>query len=108
MTSTLLAKDTSHRTVFPVFDAGDGLPPQGAGNIIMVADPDDLPRAAMGRRPAGCWRHRARRRAPVTLSTRALYRAALAGSASSASTTAGLESSSICFGSTTCASRRRT
>ena len=42
MTSTLLAKDTSHRTVFPVFAAGggfglDGM--EGAGNFIMVADP---------------------------------------------------------------------
>src|SRR5215470_669702 len=42
MTSTLLAKDTSHRTVFPVFGAGGGLglpAMQGAGNIMMVADP---------------------------------------------------------------------
>ena len=40
MTSTLLAKDTSHRTVFPVFTAGAGLAAsRGAGNIIMVADP---------------------------------------------------------------------
>jgi glutamine synthetase len=42
MTSTLLAKDTSHRTVFPVFDpgAGIGVPEMsGAGNFIMVADP---------------------------------------------------------------------
>jgi glutamine synthetase len=42
MTSTLLAKDTSHRTVFPVFEAGAGmgLPEMGgAGNFVMVADP---------------------------------------------------------------------
>src|SRR5215212_4374168 len=42
MTSTLLAKDTSHRTVFPVFSAGGGLgldEMAGAGNFIMVADP---------------------------------------------------------------------
>jgi glutamine synthetase len=42
MTSTLFAKDTSHRTVFPVFEAGAGmgLPEMGgAGNFIMVADP---------------------------------------------------------------------
>ncbi len=41
MTSTLLAKDTSHRTVFPVFAAGGGmgLPEmEGAGNFVMVAD----------------------------------------------------------------------
>jgi glutamine synthetase len=42
MTSTLLAKDTSHRTVFPVFSAGGGLgldEMEGAGNFVMVADP---------------------------------------------------------------------
>jgi len=42
MTSSLLAKDTSHRTVFPVFSAGAGLDlpaMQGVGNIVMVADP---------------------------------------------------------------------
>jgi glutamine synthetase len=42
MTSTLLAKDTAHRTVFPVFESGAGLDiPEmtGAGNFIMVADP---------------------------------------------------------------------
>ena len=43
MTSTLFAKDTSHRNVFPVFEAGGGmgLPEMGgAGNFIMVADPE--------------------------------------------------------------------
>jgi glutamine synthetase len=43
MTSTLFAKDTSHRTVFPVFEAGAGMGvPEmgGAGNFIMVADPE--------------------------------------------------------------------
>ena len=42
MTSTLLAKDTSHRTVFPVFTAGGGIgldEMEGAGNFVMVADP---------------------------------------------------------------------
>jgi glutamine synthetase len=42
MTSTLLAKDTSHRTVFPVFSAGGGMglaEMEGAGNFVMVADP---------------------------------------------------------------------
>ena len=42
MTSTLLAKDTSHRTVFPVFASGGGLgldEMEGAGNFVMVADP---------------------------------------------------------------------
>ena len=42
MTTTLLAKDTSHRTVFPVFTAGGGfgMPEmQGGGDFVMVADP---------------------------------------------------------------------
>ncbi|MBW0445737.1 glutamine synthetase family protein [Paraburkholderia phenoliruptrix] len=42
LTSTLLAKDTSHRTVFPVFTAGGGfdMPEmQGACDTLMVADP---------------------------------------------------------------------
>src|SRR5438128_4999254 len=42
MTSTLLAKDTSHRTVFAVFAKGGGLgldEMEGAGNFVMVADP---------------------------------------------------------------------
>ena len=42
MTSSLLAKDTSHRSVFPVFSAGGGFgidALSGAGDIIMVPDP---------------------------------------------------------------------
>jgi len=42
ITTTLLAKDTSHRTVFPVFTAGGGfdLPEmQGAADFLIVADP---------------------------------------------------------------------
>ena len=42
MTTTLLAKDTSHHTVFPVFTAGGGfdMPEmQGGGDFVMVADP---------------------------------------------------------------------
>ncbi|BAL07356.1 glutamine synthetase [Bradyrhizobium japonicum] len=42
ITTTLLAKDTSHRTVFPVFTTGGGFgmsEMQGGGDIIMVADP---------------------------------------------------------------------
>lgn len=41
-TTTLLAKDTSHRTVFPVFTKGGGfaMPEmQGAADILMVPDP---------------------------------------------------------------------
>ena len=43
MTSTLLAKDTSHRTVFPVWEAGAGLDMsemEGAGDMIMLPDPE--------------------------------------------------------------------
>ena len=42
ITTTLLAKDTSHRTVFPVFATGGGLglpEMEGAGDFMMVADP---------------------------------------------------------------------
>ena len=47
----MLAKDTSHKTVFPVFTAGGGFgmkEMEGAADVLMVADPDDLPRAAVG------------------------------------------------------------
>src|ERR1700723_4180310 len=43
MTTTLLAKDTAHKTVFPVFPAGGGFATdemQGGGDFVMVADPD--------------------------------------------------------------------
>ena len=42
LTSTLLAKDTSHRTVFPVFSAGGGFAMegfQGGADFTVVADP---------------------------------------------------------------------
>jgi glutamine synthetase len=42
MTTTLLAKDTAHRTVFPVFTPGGGFAMgemQGGGDFVMVADP---------------------------------------------------------------------
>ena len=42
ITTTLLAKDTSHKTVYPVFTPGGGfgLPEmEGAGDFIMVPDP---------------------------------------------------------------------
>jgi glutamine synthetase len=42
LTSTLLLKDTSHRTVFPAFTPGGGVgmpEMQGAADILMVADP---------------------------------------------------------------------
>lgn len=42
VTTTLLAKDTAHRTVFPVFSAGGGFglrEMQGAADMLMIADP---------------------------------------------------------------------
>jgi glutamine synthetase len=42
ITTTMLAKDTSHRTVFPVFTAGGGFgmkEMEGAADVLMVADP---------------------------------------------------------------------
>lgn len=42
VTSTLLAKDTSHRTVFPVFTAGGGFgmaQMEGGSDVLMVPDP---------------------------------------------------------------------
>ncbi len=82
MTSTLFAKDTSHRTVFPVFEAGGGLNlPEmgGAGNFIMVADPQTfrvLPWAERtGWLLCDCYFANGK---PVPLATRKLYRDALA------------------------------
>lgn len=40
--STLLLKDTAHRTVFPVWDGGSDSPMQGAGDILMVPRPTDF------------------------------------------------------------------
>ena len=42
ISTTLLAKDTSHKTVFPVFTAGGGFgmeEMEGAGDFLMIADP---------------------------------------------------------------------
>lgn len=42
ITTTMLAKDTSHKTVFPVFTAGGGFgmtEMQGAADVLMVPDP---------------------------------------------------------------------
>src|SRR5690242_8634008 len=82
MTSTLLAKDTSHRNVFPVFEAGAGMGvPEmgGAGNFIMVADPGTfrvLPWAPnTGWLLCDCYFSNGK---PVPIATRRLYRDALA------------------------------
>jgi len=82
MTSTLFAKDTSHRTVFPVFEAGAGmgLPEMGgAGNFVMVADPQTfrvLPWAdKTGWVLCDCYFTNGK---AVPIATRQLYRNALA------------------------------
>src|SRR3954467_13697719 len=81
MTSTLLAKDTSHRTVFSVFSAGGGVgldEMEGAGNFVMVADPTTfrvLPWAnSTGWMLCDIYFPNGK---PVPFSTRALYRDAL-------------------------------
>ena len=81
ITTTLLAKDTSHKTVFPVFTAGGGFgmeEMEGAGDFLMIADPTTfrvLPWA-----PTTAWMlcdmYFADGR-PVPFSTRNVYRAAL-------------------------------
>jgi glutamine synthetase len=81
MTSTLLAKDTSHRTVFAVFSEGGGMglnEMEGAGNFVMVADPATfrvLPWAnSTGWVLCDIYFPNGK---PVPFSTRALYRGAL-------------------------------
>jgi glutamine synthetase len=81
MTSTLLAKDTSHRNVFSVFAAGGGMGVDemaGAGNFVMVPDPATfrvLPWAAStGWMLCDIYFDNGK---PVPVSTRALYRDAL-------------------------------
>lgn len=82
ITTTLLAKDTSHRTVFPVFTAGGGFgmrEMQGAADALMIPDPTTfriLPWA-----PSSGWllcdAHFADGR-PVPFATRGLYKSTLA------------------------------
>ena len=80
--TTLLAKDTSHRSVFPVFAAGGGFgmrEMQGAGDLLMVPDPSTfqiLPWA-----PATGWvlcDLNFRDGTDVPFSTRGLYKSVLA------------------------------
>jgi glutamine synthetase len=87
MTSTLLAKDTSHRNVFPVFAPGGGMglaEMGGAGNFLMIADPETfrlLPWAEKtGWLLCDCYFPNGK---PVPMATRQLYRDALARLAAS-------------------------
>jgi glutamine synthetase len=81
ITTTMLAKDTSHRTVFPVFTSGGGFgmkEMEGAADVLMVADPTTfrvLPWApATGWVLCDLYFNDGR---PVPFATRTLYRKAL-------------------------------
>jgi glutamine synthetase len=81
ITTTMFAKDTSHRTVFPVFTAGGGfgMPEmQGAADVLMVPDP--LSFRVLPWAPATGWLlcdvHFADGR-PVPFATRNLYKSVL-------------------------------
>src|SRR5438552_2342811 len=82
ITTTMLAKDTSHRTVFPVFTSGGGFgmrEMEGAADVLMVADPTSfrvLPWApATGWLPCDIYFANGR---PVPFATRNLYKSVLA------------------------------
>ena len=82
ITTTMLAKDTSHRTVFPVFTAGGGFgmrEMEGAADVLMVADPTSF-RVLPWASATGwllCDLYFADGR-PVPFATRHLYRSVLA------------------------------
>jgi glutamine synthetase len=83
ITSTLLAKDTSHRSVFPVFTAGGGFgmkEMQGGSDLLMVPDPSTF-RVIPWAPGAGwllCDVHFQDGK-PVPFATRGLYRSVLEG-----------------------------
>ena len=82
ITTTLLAKDTAHKTVFPVFTPGGGfgMPEmEGAGDFLMVADPSTFRVLPWAPRTGWmlCDMYFGNGR-PVPFSTRALFRHALA------------------------------
>jgi len=81
ITTTMLAKDTSHKTVFPVFTAGGGFgmrEMEGAADVLMVPDPTTF--RVLPWSPTTGWVlcdiYFADGR-PVPFSTRALYRSVL-------------------------------
>jgi glutamine synthetase len=83
ITTTMFAKDTSHRTVFPVFTSGGGFgmrEMEGAADVLMVADPTSF-RVLPWVEATGwllCDVYFADGR-PVPFATRNLYRSVLAG-----------------------------
>ena len=81
ITTTLLAKDTAHRTVFPVFTAGGGFgmrEMEGAADALMIADPTTFRVLPWAPRTGWvlCDLYFADGR-PVPFSTRHLYRTVL-------------------------------
>jgi len=81
ITTTMLAKDTAHKTVFPVFTAGGGFgmkEMEGAADAVMVPDPTTF--RVLPWSPTSGWVlcdvHFADGR-PVPFSTRQLYRSVL-------------------------------
>jgi glutamine synthetase len=81
ITTTLLAKDTAHKTVFPVFTPGGGfgMPEmEGAGDFLMIADPTTFRVLPWAPRTGWmlCDMYFGNGR-PVPFSTRHLYRRAL-------------------------------
>jgi glutamine synthetase len=83
ITTTMFAKDTSHRTVFPVFTSGGGFgmrEMEGAADVLMMADPTSF-RVLPWVSATGwllCDVYFADGR-PVPFATRHLYRSVLAG-----------------------------
>lgn len=82
VTTTLFAKDTSHRTVFPVFTAGGGFgldAMQGGGDALMIPDPGSFRVLPWSGRSGWllCDVHLGDGR-PVPFATRHLYRSVLA------------------------------
>ena len=82
ITTTMFAKDTSHKTVFPVFSAGGGfgIPEmQGAADVLMIPDPSTF--RVLPWSPGTGWLlcdvHFADGR-PVPFATRNLYKGVLA------------------------------
>ena len=81
MTTTLLAKDTAHKTAFPVFTPGGGFgmaEMEGGGDFLMIADPATFRVLPWAPRTGWvlCDIHFADGK-PVPFSTRHLYRSAL-------------------------------
>jgi glutamine synthetase len=82
ITTTMLAKDTSHRTVFPVFTSGGGFgmkEMEGAADVLMVPDPTTF--RVLPWSPTTGWLlcdlHFADGR-PIPFATRQIYKSVLA------------------------------